>query len=96
MKPGPSVPGKRAWPAAIGAVLLLGGLAAGWFWHAAQTRIDPAAALDAGDRAAIEKVVHDYILGNPEILPKAMENLRLRDNAQRLSAIREEVHKPYP
>ena len=82
--------------AIIGAVLLVGGGAAGYFWHAEKTRTDPAATLDAEDRAAIEKVVHDYILENPSILPQAIENLRLQQNAERLSAIRDEVSEPFP
>ncbi|MCB2072504.1 MAG: DsbA family protein [Novosphingobium sp.] len=96
MNSGPPVPGKRVLPAIIGAVLLLAGVAGGWFWHAARTKADPASALDAGDRAAIEQVVHDYILENPEILPQAMENLRLRENSERLASIRDDVQAPYP
>jgi len=76
-------------------LLAIGGLA-GWFWHSAETRTDPAAALDAGDRAAIEKVVRDYILENPDILPQAMENLQQRENTKRLAAIRDDVHDPFP
>lgn len=82
--------------AIIGAVLLFAGSAAGYFWHAEITRTDPAATLDAADRAAIEKVVHDYILENPSILPQAIENLRNQQNTERLSAIKDEVSDPFP
>jgi protein-disulfide isomerase len=96
MNLGSSDTGSRTWPVIVGVLLLLAGVAGGWFWHAAQTRTDPAGTLDSQDRAAIEKVVRDYILANPDILPQAMENLRLRENTQRLSAIRDDVHDPYP
>ncbi len=80
----------------LGAVLLLAlGGAVGWFWQSARVKADPAAALSAGNRTAIEKVVRDYILENPEILPEAMENLHKRENTKRLAAIRDEVHTPF-
>lgn len=80
--------------AVVGMVLALAaGLLAGWWWRQAA---DPAASLAAGDRAAIEKVVHDYILAHPEILPEAMENLQKRQNAQALSGVREAVTTPFP
>jgi protein-disulfide isomerase len=69
---------------ALALVLLLAGVAAGWFWRA-QT-----------DQSAIEKIIHDYILDNPEILPEAMENLRLKENAKLLTGIREDVERPFP
>lgn len=76
-------------------VLLVGGLI-GWFWHAARTQADPAAALSSGNRAAIEAVVRDYILEHPEILPQAMANLQKRENAKQLSGVRGDVEKPFP
>jgi protein-disulfide isomerase len=80
--------------AVVGIVLALAaGLLAGRVWR--QTA-DPAASLASGDRAAIEKVVHDYILDHPEILPQAMENLQKRESAQALSGVREAVHAPFP
>ena len=82
--------------AIIGAVLLFGGSAAGYFWHAEMTRTDPSATLDDADRAAIEKVVHDYILENPSILPQAIENLRNQQNAAQLAAIGDQVYEPFP
>jgi protein-disulfide isomerase len=74
--------------AVVGIVLALAaGLVVGRFW-----RDSPI----SGDRAAIEKVVHDYILEHPEILPQAMDNLQKKENAQALSGISEDVHRPYP
>ena len=49
-----------------------------------------------GSRASVEKIVHDYILDHPEILPQAMENLQKRENAQALSGVRDQVTKAYP
>ena len=76
-------------------VLLIGGLA-GWIWHAQRVQADPASALSGESRAAIEKVVHDYILNHPEVLPEAMANLQKRENAKQLTGIRGDVEKPFP
>ncbi len=88
-----SSPSRKGFVLAVAAALVAGG-AAGWFWHS--YRADPAANLGAADRAAIETVVHDYILAHPEILPQAMENLQKRETASALSSIRGEVEKPFP
>lgn len=64
------------------------GLFAGWFGRSAA----PAQA----DRAAIEKVVRDYILEHPEILPQAMENLQKRESAKALSGLRADLERPFP
>ena len=78
----------------IGLIVALGaGLAAGWLWREMG---NPAANLPRGDRAAIEKVVHDYILAHPEILPQAMENLQKKDTANRLTSVRKDVETPFP
>jgi len=71
---------------------LLGGLA-GWYW---QSPRDPAATLAAGDRAAIERVVHDYLLAHPEVLPQAMAELDRRQSASQLAGLRDQVEKPAP
>jgi protein-disulfide isomerase len=89
-------PAPRNWTVLTAAcvVLALGaGLLAGWWWRAAA---DPAARLAAGDRAAIEKVVHDYILEHPDILPQAMENLQKRENARALAGLGDAVSTPFP
>ena len=66
-----------------------------WLW---QTRLlaDPAARLAAADRAAIEAVVHDYLMAHPEVLPKAMEALERRGTADRLGEVRAEVERAHP
>lgn len=78
----------------VGVVLALAaGLLVGWAWNRTS---DPAAKVASGDRAAIEKIVHDYILQHPEILPQAMENLQKRENSQALAGIRDQVTAPFP
>lgn len=77
-------PRNRAVPIVLGIALLLAGAAAGWFWRG------------QGETAAIEKIVRDYILENPEILPQAMENLARKENARQLSDIRAGVEAPFP
>ncbi len=49
-----------------------------------------------GGRMAVERVVHDYILEHPEILPEAMEVLQRRENARQLSGVRDTVETPFP
>ena len=39
--------------------------------------------VDSADRSRIERVVHDYILAHPEILPEAMQKLQDREAADR-------------
>lgn len=47
------------------------------------------------DRVAIEKIVRDYILANPEILPEALENLRGREVAKIVKANRKAIETPF-
>ena len=47
------------------------------------------------DRVAIEKIVHDYILSHPEILPQALENLRANDSAKAVQANRSAIETPF-
>jgi len=47
------------------------------------------------DRAAIERIVHDYILSHPEILPEAMSRLQDRQVAQAVAANRRAIETPY-
>lgn len=75
--------------AVVGIVLALGaGLLVGRYWGSIDT--------SPGGKAAVEKIVHDYILDHPEILPQAMENLQKRESAQALSGIRDAVTAPFP
>jgi protein-disulfide isomerase len=47
------------------------------------------------DRTAIEKIVRDYILENPEILPEAMERLEAKTAAKAVAANRKQIETPY-
>lgn len=71
---------------------LLGGLAA-WVWQSNRLAADPASALAPQQRAAMEQVVHDYLLAHPEVLPKAMAELERKQSASQLAGIRGEVEQ---
>lgn len=47
------------------------------------------------DRAAIEQVVHDYILAHPEIIPEAMQKLQDKQAAQTIDAHRAALETPF-
>ncbi len=47
------------------------------------------------DRAAIEKIVREYILANPEILPEAMRNLESKEAAAKVKAQGDKVEQPF-
>lgn len=49
-----------------------------------------------GGKIAVERVVHDYILEHPEILPEAMKNLATKESAKQLSGIRGGIERPFP
>ncbi|MBS1239823.1 MAG: DSBA-like thioredoxin domain protein [Proteobacteria bacterium] len=67
----------------LGAALL--GFAGGWAWQAT-----------GAGRGATEKVVRDYILDHPEILPEAMQRMQQRELAARLAPLRGTLETPYP
>lgn len=46
------------------------------------------------DRAAIEKIVREYILSHPEILPEAIENLRAREAGKVVAENRALIETP--
>lgn len=48
------------------------------------------------EKGAVEQVVRDYVLNNPEILPEAMERLQQRENAKQLAGVQDDVEKPFP
>lgn len=57
---------------------------------------DPAARVDTRDKAAIEAIVHDYILAHPEIIPEAINGMQARDVAKLLTSNRAEIETPFP
>lgn len=73
---------------ALGVACALLGAAGGWWW---QSR-----SIGSADKAAIEQVVHDYLLEHPEVLPDAMQALQRKENAKQLAAIRGDVEKVWP
>jgi protein-disulfide isomerase len=53
------------------------------------------AAPPASDKAAIEKIVRDYILAHPEIIPEAMNRLQAREVTNLLDSNRKEIETPF-
>lgn len=72
-----------------GAAVLLAGTAGAVLAAAAPATTGPA------DKAAIEKIVHDYIMEHPEIIPEAMTRLQNREVTQLLSSNRKEIETPF-
>lgn len=68
--------------------LLLAGGAGGWtFARTGQ---------GAMDKAAVETVVHNYIMAHPEILPQAMDNLRKKETGQQLASVEDKLEVAFP
>ncbi|MEC3951318.1 DsbA family protein [Sphingobium sp. HWE2-09] len=53
------------------------------------------ASVNATDKAAIEKIVHDYILEHPEIIPQAVEKLQAKRMSGTIDASRSALETPY-
>lgn len=51
--------------------------------------------VNSADKAAIERIVRDYILANPEILTQAMENLQNREVKKVVDENRAEIETPF-
>lgn len=73
------------------ALLVLGALG-GWAFE----RQRMAGAVSGSGRAAMEKVVHDYLLAHPEILPEAMDRLRAKESQKQLAGIGSRLYEAYP
>jgi protein-disulfide isomerase len=84
--PARAMPGRRN-------ILVAGliGLAAG----AAAMAAASSAPGNGPDRLAIEKIVREYILEHPEIIPEAMERLQAKQTAGVVDANRAAIEKPY-
>ncbi len=76
-------------------------------WAAATTVLAAAGAFALGgaaggapvaptDKAAIEKIVHDYIIEHPEIIPEAMSGYEAKQAAKLLDANRSALETPFP
>src|SRR3546814_10006199 len=51
--------------------------------------------VDASDKATIERIVHDYILEHPEIIPQAVEKLQAKRMSGTIDASRQTIETPY-
>ncbi|WP_051749892.1 DsbA family protein [Sphingobium chlorophenolicum] len=51
--------------------------------------------VDASDKAAIEQIVHDYIMEHPEIIPQAVEKLQAKRMSGTIDASRQTIETPY-
>ena len=71
--------------AVIGAVI---GAGAVWSY-------DRFAAPGGADRMRIERVVHDYVLAHPEIIPQAMQKLQDQQSGQAVAANRDAITTPF-
>lgn len=74
-------------------VILVSALA-GAAGYAALDRLGGGTPLDPG-RARVEKIVRDYVLANPEIIPEAMDRLRDNEAAKAVAANRDAIVRPY-
>ncbi len=54
-----------------------------------------AAGIDSKEQAAIEAIVRDYILKNPEIIPEAVEILQTRQKTAAIDEIRKDIEAPF-
>ena len=77
---------------AVAAVLLAGVAGAAL---AANTVVSPASHDTPAGKAAIEKIVRDYILAHPEIIPEAMTRLQTREVTRLLDSNRKEIETPF-
>ena len=74
-------------------------------WAAAAVALAASAAFAAGtsggapvgttDRAAIEKIVREYILSHPEIIPEAINGMQTREVTKLLASNRKEIETPF-
>jgi len=75
-------------PIAVAALVIVAagaGAGATWLWQHGS---------GGDDRARIERIVHDYVLDHPEILPQAMRNLQDRETGQVIAANRDQIFTP--
>ena len=74
-------------------LVLLGAVfGAGGMWLAG--RVAPGE-LGTADKTRIERVVRDYVLANPEIIPQAMQKLQERESARAIGGDRSRIETPY-
>lgn len=79
---------RSPWRYAGFALIALASAAGGWWLGSNRTGAD--------DKAAIETVVRNYLLENPEILPEAMDRLRQKETEKQLAGAGDDLTKPFP
>jgi protein-disulfide isomerase len=86
----------------MGAIALAAAVGTFWLMQGAGSSVasnaDTAVAeagFDPKDRKAIEAIIRDYILTNPEIIPEAVEVLQNRQRMSALGPLRESIERPF-
>ncbi|MEH6756473.1 MAG: DsbA family protein [Parasphingorhabdus sp.] len=86
----------------VGGGLAIAAAAAVWFIQTSgapasgkATQAAMTAGIDVKEQAAIEAIVHDYILKNPEIIPEAIEILQNRQKTAAIDEIRSDIEAPF-
>lgn len=86
----------------VGGGLALAAAVGMWFWQSGSlsardtaTEAALAAGINAQEKAAIEAIVRDYIMKNPEIIPEAVELLQTRQKATAIEQVRETIEAPF-
>lgn len=62
---------------------------------AATAAVTSSAPVATGDRAAIEKIVHEYIVKHPEVVTEALQELERRELAKAVEANRAAIETPF-
>lgn len=85
-----------------GGVLAIAAAATVWFMQTSgasssddAAKAALAAGIDSKEQAAIEAIVRDYILKNPEIIPEAVEILQARQKTAAIDEIRKDIEAPF-
>jgi protein-disulfide isomerase len=79
-------------PLLVGGAIAIAALGAVGGWWLESSR----GSVSAGDKAAIEQIVRNYLLEHPEVLPEAIERLKNKESRAQLSGIAAPVAAPYP
>lgn len=106
-RPGPVDGGRGGFVGGSGSSVANGGGGRSWHRHPGTLALGGAFLLAAGfaggqywtgpgvDRATTERVIHDYLLNNPEILPQAMQRLQATQAAATVNRLRARIEHPF-
>lgn len=103
-------PGRRATVLIAAIVLVLAGIAGGWWYvkggsgsatapgetEAQLSATLAGAGIGPKERAAFEELVRAYILEHPEVIPEAMQRLEQREAQARIAPLRGALETPFP